>query len=577
MTEDYKVGDDVEVFFRMRRKIGQGQMIYTSDCFRGLMSPRVGISDGWIPATVVEVSDSIIEVQYPHRYKFIDREGAHPDEEESLKERLPLWQVRKTPTKPLLTLFVVRWGGTGDEEAAECSDIDAGFWGSAGTSVCDNYINIFTDMFEKVLETRFEVVTAFVKSASDLDTLTSAASFITASMTGEHRAAMYFLWPVAFQDGATGTAGMVPEAAMFRLMHRIESTGVATRFPHPSHLYRCLVSKQWTAHLCLSPQYRIPATTRVSISEVRGRDIKKAALNALETLVAIRSSKARDTDTGVVSDGSSASEDYACMKGVVKLGYSWEAADVLSFTGAEELAVRLDTLSAQPGCLADVVYVQEYVTSKCEVRVYLVNGEIMHRRYTKPGRGNPETGRFEGFQDLPREEAIKQWFDNDEKLLDHAERAMDGLVQRWLLWVRCECSQPQPVIRFDFFVGVEDGKSVIHTGEITELGGSTLNWNKGPELIQRAVIAACLEGESAPPLSERVQAHYKFVPRHVRFGDEEEEEEEGAGESDGSGDNSDGDSESNSDSSGGDKMVGEHGLSSEKKNTAVAKKRQRIK
>lgn len=483
--------------------------IITADTYCGLLSPRIGISDGWVRAKVTDIAGDIVEVEYPHRYRFVDNEGTHPDTEQSLKEKVPKWQIRSTPCIPLLSVFVVRWGGIGCVEAAECSDIDAGFWGSAGTSVCDNYINVFTDMFEKCLETKFEVITAFVQSVSDLEALAQAAPYITASLKGKHKAAMYFLWPTAFQDGSCGVAGMVQESALFHTMQRFELTGLSTRFPHPSHLYRCLVSKQWTAHLCLSEQYHIPATTRVSISAVRGGDRVRCAKTALESLCAIK----RDS-----------SVDIQSMKGVVKLGYSWEASDVMAFEGVHQLAERLDVLSSQPGCLADVVYVQDFVPSRCEVRVYLVNSVICHRRYTKPGKMNAETGRFEGFQDLTRDEAVSNWFDNDESLLSNAEKTMDELVQRWLLWLKCECAETQPVIRFDFFVGLRDSPdggvcSCVHTGEITELGGSTLNWAKGPELIQRAVIAACLEEDVVSADSALVTDHYKFTPRHVRFTD----------------------------------------------------------
>jgi hypothetical protein len=78
-------------------------------------------------------------------------------------------------------------------------------------------------------------------------------------------------------------------------------------------------------------------------------------------------------------------EDLELMEGVAKLGYSWEANDVLRFKGARELAVRLTRLFNQPQGTAEFAFVQDLIVDfDCEVRTFVVNGKpIQHaRRYT---------------------------------------------------------------------------------------------------------------------------------------------------------------------------------------------------
>jgi hypothetical protein len=87
---------------------------------------------------------------------------------------------------PLLSLFVVRWGGFNGEEANAFDGSAAGLWGHAGTSVCDKYINAMCDNFESSLGTNFEVTTAFVQYGSDLEALATAAPFIRGQLRGTH-------------------------------------------------------------------------------------------------------------------------------------------------------------------------------------------------------------------------------------------------------------------------------------------------------------------------------------------------------------------------------------------------------
>ena len=206
-THKYSVGDEVEVFYRMRRL--HGCCLATSSLSAGLLSPRVGISDGWQSAVITREPDEHgeYEVRYKHLFWFQRggrRRSINPTDRYSL-EHVPLRQIRDkassalTHPPPVLSLFIVRWGGCNGEEANAFDGTAAGLWGHAGTSVCDKYINAMCDNFESSLGTDFEITTAFVQCGQDLETLASAAPFIRSQLKGVHVAGLYFLWPVAFQ------------------------------------------------------------------------------------------------------------------------------------------------------------------------------------------------------------------------------------------------------------------------------------------------------------------------------------------------------------------------------------------
>merc|ERR1712216_118918 len=90
------------------------------------------------------------------------------------------------------------------------------------------------------------------------------------------------MWPIVFQDGHEYPA-YVDRDKQFNLMVQMEASGIPTRFPHPSHLYRMFTSKEWTAQMCLHPLMKVPLTTRVS-REAIVQDTTKAAKKAQEAL-----------------------------------------------------------------------------------------------------------------------------------------------------------------------------------------------------------------------------------------------------------------------------------------------------
>ena len=106
----------------------------------------------------------------------------------------------------------------------------------------------------------------------------------------------------------------------------VEAAGVCTRFPHPSQLYRQLLSKEWQPALCLLPQLRIPPATMVNRATVAAapRRAAQLACAALDEIREARYRKKPEPDALRVTG-------VEARKGVAKLGYAWEAAHVRIF------------------------------------------------------------------------------------------------------------------------------------------------------------------------------------------------------------------------------------------------------
>ena len=64
------------------------------------------------------------------------------------------------------------------------------------------------------------------------------------------------------------------------------------------------------------------------------------------------------------------------IKGVAKLGFSWEAMDVRKFEGEEELAEQLQELAQQNMNLGEAVMVQEWVDFDCELRLFFAEPRL---------------------------------------------------------------------------------------------------------------------------------------------------------------------------------------------------------
>ncbi|KAH8053119.1 hypothetical protein JL722_9785 [Aureococcus anophagefferens] len=429
---EWREGDAVEVFYRTLEDGNGGYFPTTSpsDCLR---SP-VARTDCWVPAVVVRDyqgwRDERVVVRHTHEH-WRDARGQRLD----MRDEANAVQRSHTYAAGLM-------------EAIH---------GRVGTS--------------------YEAVTAYVASTDDLRSLCERR-LLDLVAGCDHYGALYLLWPTQFDDGTAGRPGMVPASPFFDLMQRLEGAGIPSRFPHAAHVYRTLVSKEWTSHLGAVGALAVPPTTRVNLSAIE-RDAEGAARRAVDALKVVgRDFKARRPKDGGAKPWT---------RGVAKLGHSWEAIDVRAWRGKGQLRDALRSLARQPGCRADYVFVQEFVEAVGEVRAYCVDGKLeklLYTRFDDPDAGDEpvgeeDQGRFVTFSELERADAVQQWFRGDEALADAAEREVRTLVGRWLAWLRGLDSEPLPFVRVDVFVCVHDDpatgapKLSVATGELTELGAGT--------------------------------------------------------------------------------------------------------
>jgi len=484
------------------------------------MAPRTSKTDGWIRAVVLDEYPSpsgkpseFVRLRPLHKL-WANRKGSFLDLSQPKVAASRFIRVRAVcvrrdpPPPPTFSFIVLRWGMW---TAAHDGDGEWGGWGQYGSCVCDKYIKgFFTRAFERMGPT-YEVLTCFVHQSADIrrlqpDSLVSRLATHQDGGTGRS-AALYYLWPVAWLDGHGGDlsaddlAGYVEREALLWLMQAFESAGVPTRHPHPSNLYRLLCSKDWAAHLCLSPSLHVPATTKVNRALVLSDALSAAsgALSALNQLMGDASTQA----TARPVNSQSKAEHAAPFRGVCKLGFAWEAREVYHFRGEEELAEKLTKLLTQPGSTADAAFVQQYVPHDCEIRVYCIHGKPVKMLYTK-FQGISDSGAPQGFRSLGKAGAAKEWFSGDEALLDRVEHTLrNEMVPRWLRWLLTESSEVPSAIRMDFFVQSKGPgcEPVIMIGELTEQGASTLGWDEGPEITFDAVIDVCIGARIARPRS----------------------------------------------------------------------------
>merc|ERR1740117_1501172 len=142
------------------------------------------------------------------------------------------------------------------------------------------------------------------------------------------------------------------------MVQRMESCGIATRWPHHLQIWRCLACKDWVVSLSLVSKYHVPLTIRVPKSLII-RDARRAAQQALVTMWQLQAERRAD----VLYAGPTASDwQQGCPERcVAKLGFSYEGVDVKMVDGEHRLAEALYTLVTQPGYTNDCVHVQQRV------------------------------------------------------------------------------------------------------------------------------------------------------------------------------------------------------------------------
>lgn len=243
-----KVGERVDVFHRYAQDPNGYFMVKHSTS--GILHPSVGKTDGWTTAIVNEAWDiqcfdpnkpqTWVEIRWSHP-SWYNRRGHKLDVSKPgmVTQRVLPEQIRQKgdPEKlhqqqPRLTLFHVRWGG---EQPVNPVTEGAGGWGQIGATPSDNYINSWENNVFQTIGPTYEIFSAFIQSSEELVKISPPT--LRHFLTGRHLSALYFSWPIVFQDGHEIPA-YVHSAKLLELMVCMEATGIPTCFPHPSHLYK---------------------------------------------------------------------------------------------------------------------------------------------------------------------------------------------------------------------------------------------------------------------------------------------------------------------------------------------------
>lgn len=354
-----------------------------------------------------------------------------------------------------------------------------------------------------------EVLSLFLRSDADMKSIRVESSQLAALLRGRTAASWWMLWGADFPTDWEGTdyLGYVNRRDLFSGQRALEATGrVQSAFPHPADLWEFITSKAWMA--TLAPQcatMRLPACVMLEraaiLSDARGA--AKTAIRGVEAL--------RRTNRSVWPDGPAAVNRKGLTRGVVKIGWSWEAKFVWFWRGEAQLAEYLHAMVSLPGCSADFCLVQEWVDFDMELRLFF----LPPREWT-PGAGGPLTPTHveytawtdvqEGgytadapgrFVKMGAEQALARFAADAPALASAHAQAIEAsrpLVGELLT----KHASPLPMIRMDWMVKrTAAGAARVVFGEYCEVGADCLKWQAGPPKIWRAALDCVLLSRAA--------------------------------------------------------------------------------
>jgi hypothetical protein len=505
--QSLSVGEHVNVFHRYSQDPNGYFMVQHAT--QGIIHPSIGKTDGWTQGVVTEAWNvshykpddfrSWPEIRWLHP-KWYNRRGHRLDvsRADMTTQRVMPEQIRQktgpseAQQQPCLSLFHIRWGG---EQVVNPVTEGQGGWGQIGSTPSDNYINGWETHVFNTIGPTYEIFSAFIESSEELLKVCPAA--VRPMLSGQCVSALYFMWPIIFQDGHEHPA-YVQSEKLLELMLHMEASGIPTRFPHHSHLYRVFASKEWTAQMCLHPLFKTPLTTKVSRQAVT-QDPDKAAAGAMQALNHLAQTRANWA--GPL--GQEAAKPGPVAGGVAKLGWSWEAMDVRSWSNKHQLSSGLQELVEQPGSYMEFCFVQEWVDFDVEMRHFVVEADLSKPSSLKPKKiiytvfKSKESGSFRDFDRFDRKGCLRSCFHNDDEALADAEAQSEELIHRWMQWIQAQSSDLPVVVRFDILAKrIAPGKAEIKTGELTELGGCFLGWPNGPSVVMGAMLRSCFKDQS---------------------------------------------------------------------------------
>lgn len=455
--------------------------------------PVIGLSTGWIPATVVETpKDQAVD----DGRVLVFLQGLFDDHYHPEPDGQPVcgmyWRVPRSLVRPMgsslpeaaLSLLVVRWGNYhGGSKSSRSHDI------TNDAMLRDILLDRGSPHAACAPTGSYEVFTAFIRNTDDLSFV---EPLLARTMRSSNRVGMYFLWP---SQSHRLSSGMVSEHVLLDLMHRMEMEGVRTCWPHPQALYRQLAGKLWAPGVSRGrPDLRVPPTVKVDWQRFRmATDVVQVATGIIQELIGMRP-----------QGGAAAAPDS--YRGVAKLGFSWMGEGVRAFEGPRGLVaairdLRLGTTDA-PVCL-----VQERVEGvACELRLVCcrdraredVTWELVRMRQKPQRRQNGGADDFSvaSHENMKFEEATADVFGGRSQALKAAEDEVRRLGKLWLQWFESEgFGLPAPAFRLDFIVA-NAARAVpqVWTVELCECGGSLCSL--AHDARTTATLNECLAGPS---------------------------------------------------------------------------------
>uniref|UniRef100_A0A7S0B5Z5 Uncharacterized protein n=1 Tax=Pyrodinium bahamense TaxID=73915 RepID=A0A7S0B5Z5_9DINO len=498
----YASGDEVSAVYRCHDHPEGHRYVAVKDRIDHF--PLIGLSVGWLPATVLDGFDPAgfvesdkstwVHVQFAGTFRDT-RQG----QREGLELRVHPRLVRRTSTETpalQLSLLCVRWWD---------------YWSNTQWSDWDvTSDSLFTDLFDgpcsvdKVLPGEYDLHTIWIQKSQDLANV--AADEARNLLRGPHISCWIFLWPTR-STTADSQPGCVCEFQYFAMCQRLERAGIPTGWPHSSYVYRQLSGRLWTPQMCLNPEYKVPPTTRVHYAEF-AEAREDVAARALGCLMDIRNSM-----------GVPPLADPSKLKGVAKLGFSWVEGSTLPFCGVKSLIEVLNRLFSHPGSNQIVCLLQEVVPDViCELRLLCFHDACQglynfaqEQLWLRP---RPNGGQLEEQGSPPPDivseaEALEEFFAGSREAFQQAVEQADKLAEWWQCWFTTECPEPPQCARLDFHVSRSPEQGVsVWTWEIGDCGSSLC----GVEVASRnaaALNSAMVNDESGrfpkplPPLRRR--------------------------------------------------------------------------
>ena len=325
---------------------------------------------------------------------------------------------------------------------------------------------------------RYELHVVQIEAEEDLESIV-AEDVLRSLSRAEVKGIVYFLSPQQVKGAFRTKSYLIHDEALFALMERLERAGLPTVWPHPLHLFKTLAGKVWPPQVCLSPQYHVPLTSCVPRCAVLA-DPQLAADEALKALKVLREASSRSPEISGT---------------VVKVGFSWKSEGVTLCRSREDLKCALQSAAAAGS--HSYFMVQERIEGLCcEAMVYTLGGQIV---------GQPQYYSFPHHKAPPQymiRKTAAQLLGGDAVQRD-CEDKMKQITQRWLLWIRAQCSSPVPFLRVDFLLALDSvSRDVqIWTGEVSELGVAVsfqeIDDHQSCDMVMDAVLCSALSQRNA--------------------------------------------------------------------------------